>query len=294
MDFKQLEAFVKVMELASFSKAAEAIFLSQPSVSTYISALEKDLGMQLLNRSTKEVSPTLAGKIFYEHAKELLALKTNAATRIKNLSGDNSGEINIIASSVPSQYILPEVLASFCELYPEISVHVKQADTAEGVKHVINQKADIGILGGIAEADKCDFKEFMSERMIFIAPALAGFCPHKEYELDELLYNNRFISREKGSGTRAAYEGHFAAYGIDLGKMNSNISFDNTQSIINAVIGGMGIAVVSEYAAWPYVEKGVIAPIKTRPELPERKFYYVLKKNFSHSHLVGLFTDFLT
>lgn len=292
MDFKQLDAFVKVIELGSFSKAAEAIFLSQPSVSTYISSLEKDLGQALLNRSTKEVSPTLAGKIFYENAKELIALKHNAAERIKNLSGETSGTINIVASSVPSQYILPNILAGFCRLYPRISFNVKQLDTHDASKFIVAQRADVGILGGITNPDKCVYQEFMSERMVFIAPKTSIYTD-KEYTIEELLHHRCFIGREEGSGTRSEYEAHFTKQGVDVSKIKTCISFDNTQSIINAVINGMGIAVVSEYAAKSFVAKGDICTIKLHPELPRRNFYYVLKKNFYHSHLVDLFIDYL-
>ncbi|MCL2169306.1 MAG: selenium metabolism-associated LysR family transcriptional regulator [Defluviitaleaceae bacterium] len=293
MDFRQLEAFVKVVEHGSFSKAAEAIFLSQPSVSTYVSGLEKELGVTLINRSTKEVSPTLAGRIFYSHAKELISLKHTAMQRIKSLSGDTSGEINIIASTVPSQYILPELLARFTALYPRIHFNIRQAGTLETARTIAAQRADIGITGGIELEDKCDFTEIMSEEMIFIAPHSFGFCPRKDYSLEELLYNFQFLSREQGSGTRGTYENHFATQGIDLKQIKTCISFDNTQSIINAVISGLGLAIVSEYAATSYIKIGAVMPLHTKVPLPAHKFYYVLKKNITHSHLIDLFVDFL-
>jgi len=293
MDFRQIEAYVNVIEHASFSKAADAIFMSQPSVSTYISTLEKELGMTLINRTTKEVSPTLAGRIFYENAKELLLKKHNTVERIKNLSGDYSGEIDILASTVPSQYILPDMLALFCITYPDISFNVRQADTLEVSRGIASQKADIGFSGGIVENDKCEFKEVMSEQMVFIAPNDEEFSSTKEFSLEELLYNRRFVAREKGSGTRTQYEKFFTEQNIDLRKINACVSFDNTQSIINAVISGLGISVVSEVAARAFIEQKMVVPIKLKTEMPERKLYYVLKKNFSHSHLIDIFIEFL-
>jgi len=294
MDFRQIEAYVKVIELASFSKAAEAIFLSQPSVSTYINALEKELDTILINRSTKEVSPTLAGKVFYENAKELLALKHNTVERMKHLSGNFSGEINILASTVPSQYILPETLARFNLVYPDVSFTIRQADTLEVARGIASQKADIGFSGGIVDSDKCEFTEIMTDRLVFIAPRDKEFSETKTYSFEELLYECHFVSREKGSGTRAQYENFFAAQGIDLSKINARIGFDNTQSIINAVAGGLGIAVVSAFAAAAFIEQKMVVPLKLDTPMPERKFYYVLKRNFSHSHLVDSFVEFLT
>jgi len=293
MDFKQLEAFVQVIENASFSKAAEAIYMSQPSVSIYINTLERELDTTLVNRSTKEVSPTLAGKIFYENAKELLALKNNSVERIMNLSGIFAGEINILASSVPSQYILPEILSGFVDIHSGISFVVKQADTLEVARSIAAQKAEIGFSGGIVENSKCDFKEFMTEQLVIIAPRSKGFVESDEYSLETLLYENRFISREKGSGTRAEYEIFFKSHSIDLKKINTSLCFDNTQSIINAVINGLGISMVSQFAARAFISKKMVIPLKLNLNLPERKFYYVLKKNFAHSHLVDLFVEFL-
>jgi len=293
MDFKQLEAYINVIEHASFSKAAEAIFMSQPSVSTYINILEKELGTTLINRTTKEVSPTAAGRVFYESAKELLALKNNTVQRIKSFSGSFIGEIKILASSVPAQYILPEMLAGFAAIHPGISFVVKQADTLEVSRGIASQAAEIGFAGGAANNCKCVFTEFMTEQMVIIAPVNKGFERAKKYSLEALLYKQRFISREKGSGTRAQYEGFFKQQGIDINKINAGFCFDNTQSIINAVIGGLGVSIVSEFAARAFIKQGMIMPLKLDVTLPERKFYYVLKKNFVHSHLVDLLVDLI-
>ena len=293
MDFKHLEAFVKVIELGSFSKAAEEIFLSQPSVSTYINLLESNLGEVLINRKAKEISPTLAGEIFYESAKEILALKQNTTHRIKKLSSDFTGEINILASSVPAQYILPRLLAQFKNLHPNISFNIKQADTLEAARAIATGMAEIGFTGGIAEKDKCEFHEIITEEMILIAPFDQVFSSDKVYALEDLLYEHNFISREKGSGTRTQYERIFTEQNIDLNRINISAIFDNTQSIITAVMNGLGISIVSELAANAFIEKKMIMPIKLKTNMPTQNFYYALKKNFSHSHLIDLFTAFL-
>ena len=293
MDFKQIEAFVKVVELASFSAAAEALFISQSSVSLYIIALEKELDIKLINRSTKEISPTLAGKMFYEDAVEILARKRDALEKMKCILGNFSGEINILASSVPSQYILPELLARFAENYPDITFNVKQADTLDVSRGIAAQQAEVGFTGGRIEDDKCEYREFMTEKMVFIVPCDKDFSDEKVYSLEELLYNYPYISREKGSGTRTQYEKFFMRQNIDLSKMKICAGFDNTQSIISGVMNGLGVSIVSELAARSFIKHKTIMPIKLEEELPERKFYYALRKNIFQSHLVNLFIEFL-
>ena len=291
MDFRQIEAFIKVVELASFSKAADELYISQPSVSTYITSLEKELNSILINRSTKVWSMTLAGERFFEKAKEMVSLKRESMETLKNLSGDVSGEIRILASSVPALYILPQKFAEFHRLYPNITFTMKQTGTLEVVQGIAAHKADIGFAGSILGEKKCDFIEFTNEKMVFIAPNDSSYSASKKYTLEELLYSNSFISREFGSGTRIQYEKYFTERGIILEKIKTCASLDNTHSIIKAVASGLGIAIVSELAARQMLEEKALLRIKLKNEPPERKIYAVLNKNIVHSHLIKMFLE---
>jgi len=289
MDFRQLEAFIKVVELAGFSKAANELYISQPSVSAYIKALEKELGTVLINRSTTVLTTTLAGERFYEQAKKMVSLLHETVDKIKSLSEEVSGEIRILASSVPAQYILPRLIAEFHEQYPEISFIVNQADTSAVVHGIAAHKADIGFAGSIIANKKCEYIEFANESLIIIAPNSGSFSEKKKYTLEELLYTNNFISREYGSGTRMQYEKYLSENDIDLNKIKTCASMDNTQSILLAVENGLGISIVSKIAAEQMINQKKLLSIKLNNELPERKIYAVLNKNIIHSHLIKLF-----
>ncbi|MCL1875851.1 MAG: selenium metabolism-associated LysR family transcriptional regulator [Synergistaceae bacterium] len=291
MDFRQIEAFIKVVELASFSKAAEELHISQPSVSTYITSLEKELDTILINRSTKVLSTTLAGERFLEKAKEMISLKRESVETLKNLSEDVSGDIRILASSVPALYILPQILAEFHSLYPNISFTMSQADTSEVVQGIAAHKADIGFAGSMLGEKKCDFREFAIEKLVFIAPNNGRYLKNKTYALEELLYSNNFISREFGSGTRIQYEKYFTENGIILDKIKTCANMDSTYSIINAVINGLGISIVSELAVRQIIKQKSLLPLKLKTKTPERKIYAVLNRNIVHSHLVKLFME---
>ncbi len=293
MDFKQLEAYVKVVELASFSKAADELYVSQPSISTYITALEKELDTVLINRSTKVLSTTLAGERFFDKAKELLALKREAIEMLKNLSKDASGDIRILASSVPALYLLPQLLAELHTLYPKISFTVSQADTVEVVRGIAAHKADVGFVGSTLSDKKCEFFEFATEKLLFVAPGDGSYSADRHYSLEDLLYFDNFISREYGSGTRIQYEKYFTENGIQLDKIKVCATLDSTYSIINAVISGLGTSIISELAARDAIEQKQLIPLKLDIELPERKIYTVLNKNVIHSHLVKLFMEYL-
>ncbi len=292
MEFKQLEAFVHVVNLSSFSKAADAIFLSQPSVSAYISSLEKELGVQLIFRSTKEVLPTKAGKLFHEYASNILVLRDKAIFTVKNLSLNAIGQSEILASSVPSQYILPEVLAEFHKIYPGISFNVKQTDSLEVVNGVISQKSEFGIAGTKIINNKCIYEPFMSDKLILIAPNEERFKIKDKHSLIDLLKNEFFIAREQGSGTKSSYEEFIKNLGISIDKLKISATFFNTQSIIHSVSKGLGISIVSELAAKQYIDQNLVLKINTIETLPKRDFYFIFKKDFMLSHICEIFVEF--
>jgi Transcriptional regulator len=291
MDFKQLEAYVKTVELSSFSKAAECIFLSQPSVSLYVSSLEKELNTQLIIRSTKDVMPTQTGRIFYEYAKNILALKDKAAFAVQKQLDKLQGEIQILASSVPAQYILPEMLVKFSTKYPHLSYSVKQSDTGGVIAGVIAQECEFGIVGGKIDTSKCYYEMISSESLVMIAPYQEEYVSKPNFKLHEIFATKRFITREEGSGTRQCYEDFLFEQGIKLNKNNTVATFSNTQSIIQAVSKGLGVAIVSAVAAKDYIAQKSVIPLNLGIDLPKRSFYFVFKKEAIISPQVKLFID---
>ena len=293
MDFKQLEAFIKVIELKSFTRAAEALYLSQASVSLYIHSLEKEMSSQLIVRSTKELSPTKSGTKFYEYAKNIIALRDMALFEIQAQKSLLSGEFEIMASSVPAQYILPEILASFNKVYPEIRFVVEQSDTTGVTKGVISQECEFGMVGGKLEVSNCTYDHILSDALVLIAPPEAKIDVLTKEELPNFFYTQNFIMRESGSGTRAGYENFMKDVGIDPAKVKTVASFSNTQSILHAVSKGLGISIVSKMAAEDYMKKGMIQVINLEIQMPVRQFYFISKKNVILSPISKLFIEFV-
>ena len=151
MNFVQIEAFVAVIRYRSFSKAAEAIYLSQPTISSHIRSLENELGVQLLIRSTKEIYPSAAGRIFYGYASEMISMRDKAVSEVKSYSTKIQGSLEIAASSVPSQYILPHVLSKLSAKHPDLFFTVRQYDSVHVIQKVINMDVEVGITGTFFE-----------------------------------------------------------------------------------------------------------------------------------------------
>ncbi|SHH60146.1 DNA-binding transcriptional regulator, LysR family [Sporobacter termitidis DSM 10068] len=290
MDFKQLEAFVKTVELSSFSKAAEALFLSQPSISVYVSALETELGAKLLTRTTKDVTPTRNGKLFYEYAKNMLSLREKAVFSIQSRSNSYQGELEIHASSVPAQYILPEIIVDFNKTYPNISFHITMSDTFNVINSVIGQKCEIGVVGARTETGKCDYKFITSEAIVLITPPGS---PLTEDTLSERIYSENFITREEGSATRYHAEEFLMKLGVDPGKLKVVAQLTNMQSVVYAVSKGLGISIVSEIAARDYITSGLVSVVRPKDVELRRSFYFVYRKDAILSPKLNLFVNYV-
>jgi DNA-binding transcriptional LysR family regulator len=292
MEFKQLEAYVKVYEMQSFSKASKEMFLSQPSISEYINTLEKEMQTQLIYRSTKEFLPTKSGKIFYEYAKDILTLRDKSIFSLKSFSDSSVGNVTILASSVPAQYILPEMLGEIHKLYPHITFNLEQMDTANVVKGISSHKGEIGVVGAKIDNPKCTYKDFMSERLTLIAPNEDRFRTISQSDIPHLLGNEYFVMREVGSGTRMEYEFFLKKLGVKPDDLKVSAYFDNTQGIIHAVANGLGLSFVSELAAKHYISQKMVIPICFEP-VPERNFYIIQRTNNVVTPTVEVVVNFL-
>ncbi len=170
MNLKQIEAFTAVAEEGSFSKAAKQLFLTQPTVSAHVSSLEQELGVCLFVRNTKEVSLSEDGKKLHGYAKQMIVLQREIETVFNRTRKETSHCMHIAASSVPSQYLLPQILAKFSELYPGERFKIAETDSAKVVEQVINGNADIGFTGTVLEKKYCRYIPFYQDELVIITP----------------------------------------------------------------------------------------------------------------------------
>jgi DNA-binding transcriptional LysR family regulator len=276
MDFKQLEAFVRTMELSSFSKAAEALYLSQPSVSHAVSSLEKELGTRLIVRTTKTVKATKNGMVLYEYAKNMLSLRDKAVSGGQSRENIYGGIIEIHASSVPAQHILPEVIVQFNKIYPNISFQITMSDTFCILDSVLAHSCELGVVGAKMDNGRCDYRHIVSESINLIAPPGCGMTAEN---LTEMIYKQNFIMREDGSATRYHAEEFLNKLNVRPERLNVVALLSDTQSVIHAVSKGLGISVVSEIAARDYIKNGLVAVVKPRDVALTRDFYFVYRRD---------------
>jgi len=293
MDFKQIEAFVNVVKYKKFSRAADASFLTQPTISTHINNLEKELNAVLLNRQGREITMTKQGEAFYSYATNILNLREQAVLSVQGMNREVEGVIEIQTSSIPGQYFVPKLLGEFRSRYPGVKIFLEQSDSRNVMDNIINQKGEIGFTG-TKLSNNLVYEEIFMDDMILITPNKGKFAKMQGdvVHVQEIVGEN-FIMREDGSGTKKEFE-KMEIQGISILKMVNVIAhMNNTEAIKNAVISGLGISVLSACAAGDLASNKQLKCFKIAGLSQKRHFYMVRNRTYCLSPAAERFWDYV-
>lgn len=288
MDLHQLYIFTKVVEHKSFSKAAEDIYLSQSTVSSHIHSLEKSLGVILFDRVGRESILTPYGERLYKWAVRLLHLKDEALIDINEGMSSMKGNIRIAASSVPSQFIIPKMVKTFRKEHEEVTFFVDQASSKSVADKVLNGLVDLGILGEKYENDKLRFIPLLKEKLVLITP-LDIELKNPVHLKDVIKYP--FIMRNSDSGTNAMVERYLRKCEISKENLSTIAYTDSSQSVIQFVVEGIGVSIMSEIAAKEYAKMKHIHMYTLKDFNMERYFYLTYHINRTQSLLTKKFIE---
>ena len=292
MELNQLRVFCAVVEKKSFSRAGEAIFLSQPTVSLQIRALEQELGTRLLDRQGREVSVTGSGKVLYGYARKILQTADEAEQAIAQLKGLIMGEIIIGASTIPGEYILPSLLAEFKGTYPDIDINLAIGDTKEIIRKVLDNEVEIGVVGQREGNEKLVFHGFSTEKLVLIAPVNPPLLTHDQVTVEELR-KVPFILRESGSGTRGSIERKFREVGVKETDLNIAMRVGSTAAVKKAVESGAGVSIISERAIDNEIKLGLLKKVPIKGLELQRELFTVYRRGRSHSPTTEALLKFL-
>lgn len=282
MNLKQLEAFARVAEAKSFSEAAKILYLTQPTVSAHVASLEKELGVCLLMRSTKEVSLTEEGEILYDYAMQMLELEQQIRERFGSRKKEGA-VLRIAASTIPSQYLLPEIMVRFRERYPGVRLRVMETDSAGAVEQILSRRADIGFAGTVLEEKQCVYIPFYQDELVVIIPGEGLEGPESAAETAAWIRRMPVILREEGSGTRKEAQRLLRQMGIELSELNIVASIQNQETIKRSVRNGMGISILSRLAAEDEIRSGVLRAVPLGETGGERNINLVFDRRSLHS-----------
>ena len=282
MNLKQLEAFVKVAESGSFSKAAKELYLTQPTVSAHISALEKELHVRLFVRNTKEVTMSEDGQALYKYARQMFELECQIQEHFK-IYGKGMAKhcITIAASTIPSQYLLPEILMRFKEKYPSEQFKLIETDSMQVVTQIVEGIADVGFTGTMLEKKYCRYIPFYKDKLVIITPNTEKYRRLKGRRNDDISWirEERILMREEGSGTRKEAEKQLRKAGIKVDELDIIASIENQETIKRSVHQGMGISILSQLATREEVNAGDIQIFEIPKSNEGRDINFVYNKN---------------
>lgn len=293
MDFKQLQSFVTVVQEESFTQAAGKLFVSQSTVSTHIHQLESELNTKLILRTTKSLQITPKGRELYEYALNILELKERM---IQACSIESRRIIHLGASTIPSAYILPQLLADFGKSHQDIYFIIHQSDSQGIINGLKDGLFNLGFIGMSCEDSDFCCQPFCKDRMVLITPVNEHFLQYKQQKenlLPELL-REPLILREKGSGSKKMADNFLAHSGISEDELQIIARVNDQETIKNLVAGGMGISIISEKAAHNFLLEKRLLAFELPQAFSERSLYLIYRKNYLLPSYVKEFLGFIS
>ena len=293
LDIHQLEIFAKVAELKNFSKAAQEMYLTQPTISQHVSSLENYLGIKLFDRMGKEVALTKAGEILYRYAKQITALRGEAQQALDHFRGKKSGHLTLGASTIPGEYILPSLLGKFKREYPSISVTLRIGDTEEIIDELLTSKIELGIIGAKISHARLHYTSFVEDELIVVVPRGHRWWKKTSIGIQELC-DEPFIMREAGSGTRISMEKRLDEIGIPPDRLKIIAEVGSTTAVKQAIKAHLGVSLISERAVEEEIRLQQFRKVPIKKVEFKRTFFIIQDKKRSTSPLCKALIQFLS
>jgi DNA-binding transcriptional LysR family regulator len=288
MTIRQLEVFLGVAQAKSFSRAAERIHLSQPTLSEHMRELEEELGVRLFVRHPRSVSLTEAGRIFGDYATRVVATLAAGRQALAELHGLQQGSLVVGASTTPGTYLLPALIARFRHTYRGITVALRIANSRIVEERVRDGDVDVAVIGGhiLGPGERCVAAGIVDELQLIVnAKHPVGATISREK-----LSREPLLIREDGSATRQVTERALREAGIAV---RPAMELDHTETIKRAVVAGLGIAFVSRYAIEEEIRARRLRVVTVDKLKIRRHFHVIHDERRPLSASARAFVDFL-
>ncbi|MGZ4819838.1 MAG: LysR substrate-binding domain-containing protein [Terriglobales bacterium] len=286
MDFDQLETFLEVARLSSFSRAAEKRFRTQPAISAQIRALEDEIGARLLDRSGGKVSLTAAGKVFQKYAEDALQSRRGVITAMAEMERVPRGEIVVGANEGTCLHVLPEVFAEFKKQYPAVSVNINRLESAGILGSVLDNSVDFGVVSLPVNDSRLTVVPIHRDELVIITPLRHPLSKAKAASLADAA-NYPLLVPEAGH-TRDAIEQLFHERKL---KMNVSMELDSSELLKRFVAVDVGIGFIARSNVLEDVRAGVLAALAISDATIRRDLALVFRKDKALSRAALAFID---
>ena len=294
---QQLRILKAVASEKSFTRAAEILFVSQPSLSKQIKILENRLGIILLNREHSTISLTEGGRVFLQYSERILALCEESCRALNDVKNGDRGNLTVGASQTIGTYLMPRVLALFAQNYPQINIKVQVDSTRIIAKNVVNREIDIAVVGGDVPEElkkNLEIESFVEDELILIVPKSHPFALKKQKKINkDDLYHLNFITLNSTSTIRKFIDNILIQNNIETRQFNIIMQLNSIEGIKTAVSLGLGAAFVSSSAIEKEIELKTVEIItienikitRTLSIITNRECYKSKAVEFFHNEL---------
>lgn len=290
---KQVEVFVAVAELSSFTQAGERLYLTQSTVSAHVSALERTLETRLFMRKARsQIHMTAEGQRIYPAMKRILS---DCQEIEKILQDDEKGTpLMLGASTVPAQYLLPELLAGYLKKNPESQFQIRRGDSVEVHELLESGKIRIGFVGTMLEPRNLLYYPLAEDKLVLVTENSERFRRlQQEGKLGRDLLSEPFIAREEGSGTERSVLEYLHRVGLPADTLHIAARMDDPESIKAMVTQGAGVSILSALAVRKEIEDGRLLSFEMDRESLRRSIYMACRRNVRYTGAERQFLEFI-
>jgi DNA-binding transcriptional LysR family regulator len=287
---RRLQVFHAVARHLSFTRAAEALFMTQPAVTFQIKQLEEQFNTRLFERGHGRISLTPAGEIVLEYAEKILALSSELETRIGEMTGQMRGPLTVGASTTVAEFMLPRILGEFNSLYPQVRTRLTVANSESIETRIVEHSLDVGLIELETRNPNLEAEFCCEDELVVICTPdhpLKGLASVGA----KALLDYEYVSREPGSGTREVTDAWFREAGVEPERLKTQMELGSLEALKGVVGTGLGFAVVSRASVGRELQLGSLVAIPLQPALT-RRISVVFPKERFRSRVVGTFIEF--
>ncbi len=293
MEFKQLEIFVALAKTKSFSKAAQKLYLTQPAITNSLQKLEDSLGTTLVNRKTRQITLTESGQLLLQYAVSIINMRDQALFNLKEKQEAISGNLELYASTIPAQYLLPKLVKDFCICYPQVNVSIRHADSLQVADDILQGFSNLGLVGSYHDSESLLYHPLMDDKVVLITSSQRQIDHKKTFPSIQDLVGETLILREEGSGTRKILEQVLSQKNLDLSCFQHINQVENNETIKNMVALDLGVSFVSELSIQNELSLGILNAYSMEDLSLDRCFYLVYTATRHLSPVEASFKNFV-
>lgn len=289
---RRLQVFHAVAKHLSFTKAAEALYMTQPAVTFQVKQLEEHFNARLFDRSHGRIRLTAAGELVYAYAERILGLAAELEARMAEMSGEIAGPLVIGASLTNGEFILPQVIGEFQTSHPRVEIHLTVGNSETIENRVAEHSLDIGFIESPPHLSNLETRQICEEELLVVCAPGSQIARMRRVTPAQLL-DKPYVRREPGSGTREFADRYFRSHGVSPDDLNVVMELGSTVAIKSVVETGLGFSIMSRAAIGKELRLGTLVGIPLEPRLIRILSWVSLKEQFRTRRL-QTFVEFAT